>query len=322
MQLKSKIIVTMAALLLVVAAVASAGPLLLVVNRGDNNLQVFDATTLDSLVTIPAGEAPHEVVTSPDGRFAYVSSYRGRDNTVAIIDIAARKRIGSVSTSPYSVPHGLAINSDGSRLYVTAEQRRCVVEIDLVSRKVTRVFKTDMHTTHICAISSDDAVLVASSTKAGNVTLFDLSTGELRRHIIAGGGVEGIDFSPDNGFLWTANPEANTVSVLDMAAGKRVEVIQRPGYPMRIKLTPDGKEAWVTCGTFGKVAVFDTGSRTQIAEIRVGNVPIGIAMDTEGRRVYVTNQDDNNVVMIDRVEKKVLRKVDAGSRPEGIVWVR
>lgn len=321
MQLNQRIVPAALALVLSFAS-AAADPTLLVVVKGEHSVQLFNALTLDSLAMIRTGQKPHEIVASPDGRYAYVSNYKGRDNSVTIIDIAKRKNIGEIPLTPYSHAHGLDISSDGSRLYVTVESRRCAVEIDLASREVTRAFKTLEQVSHMCSLAPDDQTFVISNSRAGNVSVFDLATGEMVRYIVSGRGVEGSDFTPDGRFLWTANGDANTVAVLDLETGRRIKVMERPGFPLRIRITPDGKEAWVTCATYSKVAVFDTESFDQIAEVRVGNVPIGITIDAAGERVYVTNQDDNNLVMIDRAQKKIIQTVDTGSRPDGITWIR
>jgi YVTN family beta-propeller protein len=308
-------------LALAVAAPAMAASKVLVVSRKENCVQVFDAKSLDSLNVIPVKTGPHELVLSPDGRYAYVANYKSRDALISVIDINAGKTIHEISTTPYTGVHSVDISSDGKMLYVTAEQRRCVVEVDLAQQKVSRVFKTLMQITHTCILSPDDKTLIAANTRDGNVTMFDLTTGELDRHLLTGRGVEGMSFTPDGRFLWTANAQENTISVVDMTEKRRIKKVARRGYPLRILLTPDGKEAWATLSTFGKVAVYDVATMEELGEFRVGNVPIGIAMDPEGAYVYVTNKDDDTVVKIDRAERTVVATGDTPDTPDGVAVV-
>jgi len=73
------------------AAPADQGTLL-VLNKSDSTLAIIDPATLKVLARVPTGEAPHEVTTSGDGRFAFVSNYGTADrpgNTISVIDIAA-----------------------------------------------------------------------------------------------------------------------------------------------------------------------------------------------------------------------------------------
>jgi len=83
-------------------AVSSAQPAqtaqkaLLVLNKSDSTLAIIDPSTLRVVGRVPTGEAPHEVIASADGRFAFVSNYGTGPtpgNTLSVIDIAARKEV-------------------------------------------------------------------------------------------------------------------------------------------------------------------------------------------------------------------------------------
>jgi len=322
MHLERRVTVAAIVALALIATAAYADPTLLVISQKDNTLQLFNATTLDSLAVIGTGEGPHELVMSPDGRFAYVGNYHGSDNTVSVIDIAKREIVGTIPINPYSIPHGLDITSDGKTLYCTAEQRRAIVEIDLTQRKVTRAFKSSMHQTHFCLLTKDETTLIGVNVRDGNVTLFDLASGEIDKFIIAGKGVEGIDISLDGRYVWTANSVENTLAIIDMQEKRRVKVLEQPGYPLRLKFSPDGKEVWVTCATFGKLVVYDAATHESIGEMRVGNQPMGLEMAPAGDYVYLTVRDDNHVLKIDRAERKVLLKATTGNRPDGVAWIK
>src|SRR5258708_36133425 len=50
---------------------------LLVLSKGDHMLVIVDPSTLKVVGKAPSGDDPHEVVTSGDGKFAYISNYGG-----------------------------------------------------------------------------------------------------------------------------------------------------------------------------------------------------------------------------------------------------
>src|SRR5262249_18626563 len=105
-------------LALTVWPMAAADQILLVVLKGTGAVGYY---SLDGklLTTVKVGEHPHEIAISPDGKFAYVTdngTMRMEDagkggNTVSIIDIAARKRVGTISTGTYRRPHGISVDS-------------------------------------------------------------------------------------------------------------------------------------------------------------------------------------------------------------------
>jgi len=83
----------MIGLLLTVCVIAASDapsdpkPLLLVANKHDDTLDFIDPDTLEVLETIPTGPNPHEIVLTPDQRFAYLSNYAPPGNTISVIDL-------------------------------------------------------------------------------------------------------------------------------------------------------------------------------------------------------------------------------------------
>ena len=48
---------------------------LLVLNKDDATMAIVDPSTGTITGTVPVGEAPHEIVTSDDGKLAFASNY-------------------------------------------------------------------------------------------------------------------------------------------------------------------------------------------------------------------------------------------------------
>jgi YVTN family beta-propeller protein len=84
---------------------------LLVLNKGDNTLAIVDPTTLTVVGRAPAGQDPHEVVGSSDGKLAFISNY-GAGHTLSVVDLVAQKELPAVELGAMHSPHGLAV-SDG-----------------------------------------------------------------------------------------------------------------------------------------------------------------------------------------------------------------
>src|SRR5258708_37504069 len=81
------------------------------------------------IVSIPVGKHPHELVLSPDGKHLYVSD-NGMlwmtdpgegGNTISIIDISQRKRIGMIDLGKYRRPGGLGLDTKSGRLVGAVE---------------------------------------------------------------------------------------------------------------------------------------------------------------------------------------------------------
>src|SRR5271169_6403334 len=113
----------LASLTEIASAVAqSPSPALLVLEKSDEKLAIVDPATLKVVGRVPSGGAPHEVISSDDAKFAYISNYaseRGQLKTLSVIDLTAMKEMTPVDLGALRAPHGLAF-ADG-KVYFTAE---------------------------------------------------------------------------------------------------------------------------------------------------------------------------------------------------------
>src|SRR5205085_6424422 len=113
--------------------------LLLVANKGDQSLGIIDAASGRQLAAVAEGGVTgHEVIASPDGRFAYVPIYGnsgvgkpGTDGSeMVVIDIAARRVVGHLAFGRGVRPHCPLFGPRDGLLYVTTEIHNSVTVID------------------------------------------------------------------------------------------------------------------------------------------------------------------------------------------------
>jgi YVTN family beta-propeller protein len=321
MRMTSRSIVAAAACTLLASAV-TASPRILVVSRGEAALKVFDADTYEPLFLVKVPGEPHDVAASPDGRFAYVADYSGLDNTVSIIDLEKQERAASVNVKPSYKPHGLAVTRDGSRLYVTCEASRAVVELDLAARAVKRTFALRDYGVHILTLSPDEKWLYATSQMNGTVSFVDVATGQLDRTVLSGQGCEGIAVTPDGSEIWAINRLLQTIAVIKSDAHKREATISAVGNPIRIRFTADGSTAIVSCALKNELALFDREKREETGRVLVGDFPLVIEISPDGKRWFVTNEHSGNVSVVDAASRQQVKTFPVGANPEGIVYVK
>ena len=84
-------------------------------NEGSGTVSVIEGTVV--VATIPVGNRPRGLVVARDGKHAYVAL--GKDNAVAVIDIAARRVIDRIPVG--SDPEQVAISPDERTVYVSNE---------------------------------------------------------------------------------------------------------------------------------------------------------------------------------------------------------
>ncbi len=144
---------------------ATSDGLVGVVSVGETVLEVFDASTLDSLGRADAGEGPTHIVAGPENRF-YVTDTSGD----AILIYEARpepEQIGSVSLP--GQPYGIAIDPGRGYLWVTAENSLVQFALEGSTLRELARYPT---------VSKPNTVAV--DTASGRVFVADRANGELQ----------------------------------------------------------------------------------------------------------------------------------------------
>lgn len=316
----------------------------LVANKAEATVSVFDPAERREVLRLPTGDGPHEVAVSPSGRLAVVSDYGGQKpgSTLTIVDIVTPEVVRTIELTVTEGegeqaarrtllrPHGLRFVTP-TEVAITSETARCLAIVDVGTGKVSRTLPTPQTTMHMVAARQGDHVLAATSIREGNLALFDLRAREKAVPTIVrtGEGAEGLAVSPSTGLVWVANRAANTLSIVDPAAGKVVATLETGDLPFRVAFTPDGAFALVSCAESGEVQVFDAARRERVATIDIHGdsselsaLPMGLCVDPEGRRCYVTCGRGEFVAVIDLQRREVIARIPAGRGADGIAYAR
>jgi YVTN family beta-propeller protein len=300
---------------------AAADPVLLVLNKHEDTMALVNPRTLELIGKIQAGHDPHELVITPDRRFAYVSNYAPPGNTVSVIDLTQRKLTHQIPTGRYTRIHGAAIAPDGRWAYFTAGQTGYVVEIDTRSNTVRRGIPTHGKISHMVVVSPDGRWIYTANIESRSVSVIDRQSGTLVTQIPCDKGCEGLTFTPDGRQLWVANQDAGTISIIDVGTNRKVETLACPGVPLRIRFTRDGQRAlvanWIARG---ELVVIDVAARHEVKRVPVGNQPIGVLITPDETRAFVTNMTSDDIHVIDLKSLRVAARFSTGKGPDAMAW--
>src|SRR5712691_10116871 len=275
------------------AAAQTPSPALLVLEKSDNSLAIVDPANLRIVARVPAGPDPHEIVTSADGKLAYISNYGGSDsvlNTISVVDLGAQKALPPIHLGALRFAHGLSFA--GGKLYFTAEPNKIIGRYDPSTQSVDWVLGTGQDRTHMVAVSESLDRIVTSNVGSGTISIIEQISpsgggfgpppgsngptgsappaggpppgagpppGGPRKtwrvtNVPAGHGAEGFDLSPNSTEIWAANAQDGTVTVIDVATKKPTQTFPIPVRGNRLKFTPDGKRVLVSGSPSGSSA--------------------------------------------------------------------
>ena len=300
--------------------------LLLVLNKDEATISFVAPDDGKTIARVPTGQAPHEVVASGDGRFAFVTNYGtgpAPGSTLSVIDIAARKEVRRVDLGALRRPHGIVWAA--GKVFFTAEGNRAVAGYDPAADRIDWLLGTGETTTHMVLVNEDASRMLTSNIGSNTVSLLERGANPLAwsvTQIAVGQGPEGLDISPDGTQVWAAHSRDGGVSVIDVAQKKVVATIDAgTKRSNRLKFTPDGQRVLISDLDGGTLVVVDVAGRSVVKRIALGRSPEGILIVPGGSRAYVAVTGENYVAIVDLKTLEVTGRIAAGAGPDGMAWV-
>ena len=297
-------------------------PVVVVLNKNDNDMVIIDPVTMRVRGRVAVGEGPHEVVLSADGRTAYVANYGAQTpgSTLSVIDVAAVRETRRVDLAPLMRPHG--IQMIGGKIYFTAETNRMIARYDPAANKVDWMMGSGQNGTHMVAGSADQKRFYTANIGSDTITAFEFQgvpPAQSRiTHIAVGKQPEAIDLSPDGKEVWTGLNAEGMVEIVDTATNRSVAKVNIGGRPYRVKFTPDGKQVVCTMAEPKEILVIDTATRKEVRRIKLESSPLGIVFSADGKTAFVTAVQPDAVLKIDLETGEVIGRVETGKVPDGI----
>lgn len=302
-------------------------PVLLVLEKSDKSMAIVDPSTLKVIGRVPAGEDPHEIVASEDGKYAYITNYGAFQNpqhTLSIADLSTLKALPAVDLGALRAPHGIELVN--GRVYFTAEGSKVIGRYDPATRHVDWTLGIGQNRTHMLVVSKDESRIFTANVNSDSISILDRdqngdASGWVETIVPVGRGPEGFDVSPDGKELWAANSHDGTLSIVDLGARRVVQTIDlQTKRTNRVKFSPDGKLVLISDLATGDLIILDSDSKKEVKRLHLGHGVAGILIVPDGSRAYVAVSPDNEVAVIDLKTLSVSGRIATGKGPDGLAW--
>jgi len=267
---------------------------LLVLEKNGTQLDIIDPVRLKIIAKAPAGQDPHEVIASADGKLAFITNYGGAQSSlhmISVVDLVAQKALPPIDLGALHGAHGA--DFAGGELYFTAETNKVIGRYNPATKEIDWVMGTGQDRTHMVWVAPTLDKIVTTNVSSATVSIIELVSlpnmgfgpppgatpppgapqggpppGRANQksweitNVPVGRGAEGFDVSPDGKEIWTGNAQDGTVSIIDFAAKKTIQTVPiSVKGANRLKFTPDGKLVLVSgLGTFGPGAAPSTAN--------------------------------------------------------------
>jgi YVTN family beta-propeller protein len=283
----------------------------LVSNEGSGTVSVIEKNVV--VATIPVGNRPRGLVVAKDGKRAYVAL--GRDDAVAVIDIAARRVVDRIPVG--SDPEQVAIDPDGRTVYVSNEaiDSATAVAVDGHAKQFRVAVGREPEGT---TVSVSGAKVYVTGESDSSVTILDAKTGSRLGVMHVAKRPRFMTFAPHGDWALVSTEDGGTVHVID---GRRDSVLANIAIgdgttkPTGIAISDDGRWAYVANGRANEVSLIDMKDRRVAASIPVGERPWGVALTPDGSTLYVASGRSNAISVVSTAKRAVVQTIAVGERP-------
>ena len=309
------------------AALAADRPALAIVEKVWGQVGLYTASG-ERLAGVKIGQYPHEIVMSPDKKLLYISdngilwmTEAGEGgNTISIVDIEKRERVGVISLGENRRPHGMALDPATGRILVTTENPDGLLLVDPVARKVVRRYDVKGGAPHMVLFGPRSAWAYVSNTKTNTIAAVQIASGAVKV-IPTDPWPQGGALSPDGKRIYLTNRDGDSISILDTAEHARIGTIKVGKGPARVAITPDGKRLVYNLGNANAVAFADIATRKELVSVPIGGQPLSLTLSNDGKLAYAGIQDQDKVAVISVAERRLLRMfaTPKGSGPDPVL---
>jgi DNA-binding beta-propeller fold protein YncE len=318
---------------------------IIALGHNDFSVNEIDPATGRIVQKFTAKNQPHEAAISPDGKTIYASVPQAGHVVILGPTLEEKSKIetpffhgrtprpggnqgegGGVqrgeSAPDSSSPHGMGLNTDGSKLYIGVENADVpgVVVYDTKSNKVLRKIDLLLKGGHYLQVQPKTDKVYYPHRTDNRVVVINGKTDTIKKIIDVPGGPVGVDFAP-NGEVWIHGDGNNgvegTVTVIDGTTDAITKTIQTPGKGAgRMAVSPNGKWAASTHGTSQDVAIIDAEKKELVASVAVGGLGFPL-FSPDSTMLYVMVSPRSEVAAIDLKTMKVVNRWPAGQATFG-----
>jgi YVTN family beta-propeller protein len=188
-------------------------------NGRSNTVTVFDLTTNQVLLQIPAGENPDAILYEPFSK--RIITCNGRSKDLSVIDPSSGK---VVATVPVGAKPETAVTDGEGKLYVNLEDKNEIAEINIKTFTVENQWSIlpGEGPTGL-AFDKKTKRLFAGCDKL--LIVLDAANGKIIDKITIGNGCDGVVFDNKNNIIFASNGEGN-ISAVKEKSGNEFAVAQ------------------------------------------------------------------------------------------------
>ncbi len=216
-------------------SVTPDGKLVMVAVYGEDKVAFIDTSTNQVAANLSVAK-PHNIAIRPDGKTAYVASQEPGKFALAVIDIAGRKVVRSVSLD--KTPRALEFSPDGKYLYFTQAGVSALVVLDPNGDRIVAQIPVGA-SPHYANFTRNGRLGLTVSQGPGELAVFSTASNAVSSTVKVGKLPHWVAASGDGRTAYVTNEGSNDVSIVDLATGS-VSTVAVGNAPRKVAVQQGG----------------------------------------------------------------------------------
>jgi YVTN family beta-propeller protein len=238
------------------------------------------------------GSNPKQVSFTPDGSELWVPLLGSRG--VDVFRAIDGQKIATVNLGNQYGAVEVIFNRDGSRAYISQMQTASVIEVDTKTKRRNRTMRTGGNWTKVMALSPDETTLYAANWVSNDVSVIDLTSGQVTRRITTVRTPRGLVIDPAGERLFVAGFDGGEIQRITLKTDEK-KVLLRTGGAMR-HMVVDQTANLLYADDMGTNTTYLVDLTTEQVRTlgKVDSHPNTIDLSTDRKYLYVSNRGANS----------------------------
>jgi YVTN family beta-propeller protein len=259
----------------------------------------------------------------------YVGNSQGDD--ISIVDVASWKVIGNIKLGDRI--HGVAVQPDGQRLFVTVESDNTLRIIDTTTRKNVGTVKVSGRPNQL-AVTPDGKYAAVPIRDGDKVDIVDVVNQKVVKSLPIKEPHNALN-AGSNRYIFVSSMASHEINIIDLEKMDYSAVIPVGGRPRPYVVSADGKTMFVAVSDLHGFVIVDIPDKKVLERVEMpaehstlrpvqyesaDTLTHGLALTPDGRELWVSSLLDDCVYIYDVKAKKIVGRVSTGVGPNWLAF--
>ena len=217
----------------------------------------------------------------------------------------------------------MALDPEGSRLFVAALGNNTLEAIDLKAGKVTDEIKGLKEPQGVVYVPEDNKLLVTNGD-GDTLDIYDGQSLKLLTQVVLGDDPDNVRYDATTGYAYVGygTGTGSALGVVDVQNGTKVADIKLSGHPESFQLEESGQRIFVNVPTAGHIAVVDRDKGSVMETWPLSNVTenFPMALDEGNRRLFVGTRSPAKLLVFDTETGTQITSLDSSGDADDIFY--